>query len=115
MWRRFWGWLSIKRIGTPLERSTHEELPDPVHIEVLLDGEVIGLMSDRVWVEMFWRSYRLAALDPRALDDDVWGQCRVTFRDWETGRVCTGAFVGGRPPFVQAGRILIRALYFERR
>jgi hypothetical protein len=108
MWRRITRWLAFVPRGNL--RCGH--LPDPFHAEVLLDGIVVGVLTDRRFVDMFWYSYALEPSDDRVLDDDLWDQCRFIFRDPATGWLCTGAFVGGRRPFVQDGRVLIRAMYF---
>lgn len=108
MWRRFWRWLR----GGGWRDDRWEQLPDPFRAEVLLDGGVVGIVTDRRQVDMFWFSYALEPLDARVLDDGRWGRCRFHFRDPVTGRVCTTAFVGGSPPFVRDGRVLIRAMYF---
>ena len=89
-------------------------LPDPFRAEVLLDGEVVATLTDRVFVDMFWHSYRIErAGASTAIDDDsLWDRCRFTFRDPATGMICTCGFVGGRRPFVQDGRVTLRAMYF---
>ncbi len=86
------------------------ELDEPFCAEVLLDGRVVGVLTDRVWTDMFWRSYRIEATE--ALDDALWNECRFTFRDPATGRVCTSGFVGGTAPFVRDGRVWLRSMYF---
>ncbi len=93
---------------------TPTELPDPYRAEVLLDGEVVAILTDREWVEMFWRSYRIQRVDgSHAIDDDaLWERCRFMFRDPSTRMLCTSGFVGGRKPFVQNGRVMLRAMYF---
>lgn len=111
MWRRLLRWLR----GEGWRDERFEQLPDPFRAEVLLDGTVVGVITDRHQVEMFWFSYALEPLDVRVLDDGRWERCRFHFRDPPTGRVCIGAFPGGRAPFVRDGRVLIRALYFCRR
>lgn len=108
MWRRFVRWLA-GRCGAD-ERSWH--LPDPFRAEVLLDGRLVGILTDRRFVDMFWFSYALEPRDIAVLDDELWGHCRFHFRDPATGRVCTGAFPGGRAPFVRDGRVMVRAMCF---
>lgn len=118
MWRNFAAWLvRVTRLdqvlaGNPFERQTHEQLPDPFRAEVLLDGNVVALLSDRRAMDMFWYSYRIEPCDATATDDSLWERCRFTFRDPATGRECRSAFVGGRAPFIQDGRIMLRAMYF---
>ena len=102
-----WRWLLAR-----FRRPAPDCLPDPFRAEVLLDGAVVGRLTDRVWVEMFWASYRLEPLDPVVCDDQLWNRCRFTFRDPVTGRVCKDAFVGGTPPFLREGRIFLRAMDF---
>jgi hypothetical protein len=100
--------------GNPFERRTHVHLPDPFLAEVLLDGVVVGFLTDRRQVDMFWFSYALDPIDAAATHDDLWDQCRFAFRDPATGRLCTTAFVGGIRPFVRDRRVKIRAMYFAR-
>ncbi len=89
-------------------------LPDPFRAEVLLDGEVVATLTDRVFADMFWHSYRIErAGSSTAIDDDsLWDRCRFTFRAPATGMVCTSGFVGGLRPFVRDGRVSLRAMYF---
>ena len=118
MWRKLAAWLvrvttlDTVLAGNPFEPRTHEQQPDPFHAEVLLDGKVVAVLTERQWIDMFWYSYRIEPLAAAATDDDLWDRCRFTFRDPATGRVCTTAFVGGQRPFIQEGRIKLRAMYF---
>jgi len=92
------------------------ELDEPFRVEVMLDGVVVGVLTDRVWTDMFWRSYRIEPVGSggEIYDDKLWDSCRFMFRDPATGQVCDGAFAGGRAPFVRDGRVSVRALYFDR-
>jgi hypothetical protein len=91
-----------------------EELPDPFRAEVCLDGAVVGILTDRRFDDMFWRSYALEVREPHVRDAERWNRCAFEFRDPATGRTCRSAFVGGKPPFVSDGRVSVRALYFEK-
>jgi hypothetical protein len=88
------------------------ELDEPFRAEVLLDNRVVALLSDRVWTEMFWRSYRITPVgDPSVIADDMlWMRCRFEFRDPATGRVCKHGFAS--EPFVRDGRVFLRGMYF---
>lgn len=80
-----------------------------------LDGRVVGALDEPTWVDMFWYSYAVRGdlVSPCAplLDDDLWGRCRFTFRNRASSEIAANAFCGGRAPFVQHGRVLMRALY----
>jgi hypothetical protein len=103
-------------------RSELHELSDPFRAEVLLDGVVVAVLSDRRITDMFWRSYRIEPVGSATAiyDDALWNTCRFTFRDPQTDRTCSSGFVGGRAPFVHdcapgaptGGRVWLRALYF---
>jgi hypothetical protein len=100
------------------QKSSLTELPEPFSVEVVLDGKTVAMLSDRRRTEMFWRSYRIEAVDDfghRAIaDDSLWDNCRFTFRDLRSGLTCSSAFVGGSRPFVRDSRVSIRALYFQK-
>jgi hypothetical protein len=94
------------------------ELPDPFHAEVLLDGRCVAILSDRKWEEMFWRSYRIEAVDEEELrqiseNDSLWFTKRLVFRDPTKGLVCTGVLPGGLAPYVKDGRVCLRFMYFR--
>lgn len=104
------------------QRSTHvaqygRELGEPFLVEVLLEGEAVAALSEREFTEMFWRNYRITPLTDGGAkviaDDDLWGQCRFTFRDPATGVHCDTAFAGGAEPFARDGFVSIRGLYFK--
>lgn len=92
------------------------ELADPFLAEVLLDGQPVATITDRVFTEMFWRDYKITPLTPELADvvmnDDLWEACRFTFRDPASLKVCRTAFCGGSRPFVRGGIVSLRALYF---
>jgi hypothetical protein len=92
------------------------ELEDPFMAEVLLDGKVVATLTDRVWTEMFWRDYRISPVSEETKviieNDELWDNCRFTFRDPATGMICDTAFVGGIKPFVHDGIVSLRAMYF---
>ena len=90
------------------------ELAEPFHAEVVLDGVAVATLSDRVSSDMFWRSYRIEPVGGATAiqDDELWEQCRFTFRDPVSGQICTCGFAGGRRPFVRDGRVRLRAMYF---
>lgn len=97
-------------------RARGKELDDPFAAEVLYNGVVIAVLSDREFIEMFWREYRI---DPRSAEakkvienDDLWDECVFDFRDPVSGNICTSGIVGGSRPFVRDGKISLRALYF---
>ncbi len=94
------------------------ELDDPFLAEVQLDGVTVATLTDRKFVEMFWREYRIAPVSAEAAaiiaEDALWDSCRFTFRDPKTGVVCDGGFAGGSAPFIRDGCIHLRALYFKR-
>jgi len=97
-------------------RKYGQELGEPFAAEVLYQGDAVADLSDRDFVEMFWREYRI---DPRSAEakevienDDLWDECAFDFRDPATGNLCSSGFVGGRRPFIRDGKILLRALYF---
>ena len=96
-------------------RPRFRELRDPFHAEVLLDGVAVATLSNRVFTEMFWRSYRVESIGSSTAiyDDQLWTHGRFAFHDPDTGQVCIGAFPGGSPPFVRDGWVSLRALYFE--
>lgn len=93
------------------------ELKEPFRAEVLYEGRVVAILTDRVVTEMFWRRYRLEAVDAFGAgvigDDRLWETGRFTFRDPLTGAICDSGFAGGAPPFVREGRISLRGLFFR--
>lgn len=115
--------LSVARIyladrvtARSIERAQVRELDEPFLAEVLLDGRPVAMISDRVVTEMFWRNYHISAisLEDEAIiaDDRLWEECRFSFRDPNTSRICQTGFAGGTAPFIREGRISLRALYF---
>mgnify|MGYP001430150568 CR=1 FL=1 len=95
------------------------ELDDPFEAEVLLGDRVVARLTDRIVTEMFWRSYRIEAVDEAGQkviqDDALWERCAFDFRDPKTGIICVSAFVGGSAPFVKDSRVSLRAIYFSER
>ena len=93
-----------------------KELDEPFSVEVLYQGEAVAYLSDREFVEMFWRDYRIQPSSPEAKEiienDDLWDDRAFDFRDPVSGDICTSAIVGGSRPFVRNGKISLRALYF---
>ncbi len=92
------------------------ELRDPFRAEVIHDGRLVAILTDRVFTEMFWRRYRIEPVDEFGdgviSDDSLWEVCRFTFRDPLTGSVCQTGFAGGPPPYIRDGRISLRGLLF---
>jgi hypothetical protein len=92
------------------------ELEEPFLAEVMLDGQPVATISDRVVTEMFWRTYRITPLTQElanvATNDDLWETCRFTFRDPVSQEVCLTGFCGGSRPYVREGSISLRGLYF---
>ncbi len=116
-------WLYSKNPITALSSDqekpkNNEELEDPFHVEVIYQEEVVADLTDRKFVEMFWREYRITPRSESSLklikNDDLWEQCLFKFRDPETNRICETGFAGGTKPFMCEGKIQIRGLYFER-
>jgi hypothetical protein len=103
-----WRWL----LGRRSSPAAPDDLPEDARIEVMLDGVCVGILTDRKFVDMFWYSYQVTPLDVVITDDELWNRCRFTFRDPGSGKLCSSAPVGGRPPFVRDGRIVLRAMYF---
>src|SRR6266496_4110989 len=87
--------------------------------EVVLDGKAVAILSDRRVTEMFWRDYRIEALDESGRhaigNDELWENGRFTFRDCTSGAICTSAFAGGSRPIVRDSRVSIRGMYFKTR
>ena len=95
-------------MGQRRKRGSSDELWD-----VNLDGRRVAVLSDPRQLDMFWRSFAIAAVDgDRSIDDDdVWEQCRFEFRERATGNLAPHAFAGGGVPFVVDGRVVMRGLY----
>ena len=111
-------WVFVK---PAIQRRSHErqhgkELDEPFSAEVLYKGEAVADLSDRDFIEMFWREYRLEPRSAEAKEiienDDLWDEGVFDFRDPASGNICTSGFVGGSRPFIRDGRISLRALYF---
>jgi hypothetical protein len=85
------------------------------HIE--LDGDRIGTLSDCRWVDMFWDSYVVGALDgvdTSALTSATnWNEGRFHFRNRRSDDVVMGAFCGGGASFPPGRRVLMRALHLR--
>lgn len=81
-------------------------------VDVLLEGRVVGVLTDPRFEDMFWFSYAVEVRDPAVLDDDAWEACAFTFRDRD-GRSCGGAMVGGARPYLGDGRVMLRGLAFD--
>lgn len=111
-------WLFVKPAirRRSQDRKRGKELDEPFLAEVLYQGEPVADLSDRDFVEMFWREYRIEPRSAEAkeiiMNDDLWDECVFDFRDPVSGDICTSGFVGGRRPFIREGRISLRALYF---
>ena len=94
------------------------ELPEPFSAEVLLDDKTVAIISDRRITEMFWRDYRIEAVDEIGLsaisNDELWENGRFTFRESKSDMVCDSAFAGGSRPFVRNSRVSIRGMYFKK-
>lgn len=88
-----------------------EQLPDPFRVEILLGDDVVGMLTDRVFDDMFWFSYRVEPRSDAALDNTLWKAVTFQFRDPVTGRVCRDAYAGLGG--VRDGRVRIRGMYFE--
>ena len=88
---------------------------DPVEIEVLFDGIPTAVLTDRLVIETFWRSYQITPLRPelKSVIEDVasWNTRKVIFRDRRSGKTCT-TWCGGLSHYVKDGRISLRDLYF---
>lgn len=100
MWRRV------------IDKLFRKRAPQSFQADVLLDGVRVGVIDDQRFVDMFWYSYRVTALDPRVRDDELWQRCRFAFRD-ANNRLCKSAFAGGDAPFVREDRIMLRGMYFD--
>lgn len=94
------------------------ELAEPFLAEVLLDGVSVAVLTNKEFVEMFWRRYKITPVNSGAADiladDRLWNEGRFTFRDPKSGMVCHAAFAGF-PPCVQNGHVILRGLYFAER
>lgn len=99
-------------------RTKKRILPEPFFAEVLHENEVVATISDRENKEMFWHEYSISPIDKVSQNiienDDLWDQCKFTFRDPKTNRVCNSGLAGGGPPYIKDGRIQLRGLYFYR-
>ena len=110
-------WLVEKFQRRRLTARYGNELDEPFLAEVVLDGTAVATLSAREITEMFWRRYRITPLSHEAAaiiaDDALWEQCKFTFRDPASGRVCRAGFAGGSAPFVRNGHVSLRGLYFQ--
>lgn len=97
-------------------RKYGRELDSPFLAEVLLDGQPVATLTDRVVTEMFWRDYKITPLTPELADiimnDDLWDEARFTFRDPVSRHVCIAGVMAGVPPRVRDGIISLRGLKF---
>lgn len=97
-------------------RKYGRELDSPFLAEVLLDGQPVATLTDRVVTEMFWRKYKITPLAPELEDiimnDDLWDEDRFTFRDPVSKHVCIAGVFAGARPHVRDGIINLRGLYF---
>ena len=105
-------------MGYRIQKRRGIELPDPFRAEVLLDGRPVAMLSDRRVTEMFWRDYRIEALDENGRqvinNDDFWETSRFTFRDPAKSMMCTPWWMaGGGRPFVRDSRVSLRGMYFK--
>lgn len=111
VYRRYVAYQFQKRRGI--------ELPAPFSAEVVLDGRTVAIVSDRRITEMFWRDYRIEAVDEIGLraisNDELWESGRFVFRESTSGTLCDSAFAGGSRPFVRDSRVSIRGMYFKTR
>ena len=82
------------------------------------DGEVVAILTEPRWEEMFWDSYRIeivtndAKLRERLLSKEFWDHAeneRLIWRNAEFGTVAEGAFPAGTP-FPEPGRLTMRGL-----
>jgi hypothetical protein len=112
-------WLYHRWQAHRIEKLRGRELPEPFAAEVVLDGRTVATISDRIVTEMFWRDYRIEAVDETGraaiANDELWETGRFTFREPGSGMVSTHAFAGGGRPFVRDSRVSIRGLYFKKR
>ncbi|MCH9686237.1 MAG: hypothetical protein K0V04_32690 [Deltaproteobacteria bacterium] len=82
---------------------------------VELEGERIGMLTGCARAEMFWDSYAVTGIGPRAtlIEQDATWEGDLGFRSRATLDGVGGAFVGGEPPLVREGRVLTRGLYLR--
>lgn len=115
----FWG---IPLVRAKLRQKRHDAqygrpLSEPFRAEVLLDGTIIAVLSDRQFADMFWHSYRIAPVSSETArliaDDRLWMENRLTLRAPETGAVCSCILAGGGRPYVRNGRIELHSLLFK--
>jgi hypothetical protein len=79
------------------------------------EGAVIGELDECKWCDMFWDRYCVTPSsgvgETLIRNDDLWNECRFHFRNRRLDEYPLNAFCGGTPPFVDDGKITMRALY----
>jgi hypothetical protein len=78
---------------------------------VSLDGDDIGVLTDSVVTDMFWKQLRVVGDDARLFDESLWLQCRFRFRHAQHGHYAAHAFCGGLRPTRANPFVSMRGLY----
>ena len=77
---------------------------------VTLDGDDIGVLTDSVVTDMFWKRLRVVGDDPRLFDASLWNQCRFRFRHALHGHYAAYAFCGALLPTRSDPYVAMRGL-----
>ena len=91
------------------KKLAREEPVDEWIIE--LDDEVLGVLTDSVVTDMFWKTFTVVGDDERLFDETLWLQCRFRFRHVVSGREAPWPFCGGLRPTRAAPQVSMRGLY----
>ena len=85
--------------------------------DIEYEDKIVGYLTDPLYEDMFWVSYRVSEADPLLspilYNDDLWNECRFRYRSKMNGEYVDAAICGGSPPFVRDGRIFMRGLYLR--